>query len=146
MREKKNCFGVGTLLLSAAAGSIFAFLFATREGRIFRTILTNDLDIYFDNAKEKANELIDKAKSAAGDIYRKAEELIIISKQFASGKYKGTKESFEKEIEAIHRAYSAAIESYKQFTDEEIDYIDKYDWLGEYDLLPKHEGMRRRPI
>lgn len=144
MREKKNCFGIGTLLLSAAAGSMITFLFATREGRIFRTILTNDLDIYFENAKGKASELIKRAKSTAGDIYRKTEELINISKQFASGKYKGTKESFEKEIEAIHSAYSAAIESYKQFADEETDYIDKYDWLGEYDLLPKHEGMRRR--
>lgn len=144
MREKKNCFGIGTLLLSAAAGSMLTFLFATREGRIFRTILTNDLDIYFENAKEKANDILNKAKSTAGDIYRKTEELINISKQFAAGKYKGTKENFEKEIEAIHSAYSAAIESYKQFADEETDNIDKYDWLGEYDLLPKHEGMRRR--
>ena len=144
MRGKKHCFSIGTLLLSVAAGSLLTFLFATREGKIFRTIMTNDVDLFLEHAKEKASEIINKAKLTANEIYKKTEEIIKISKEYAAGKYHGTKESFEKETEAIHSAYKAAIESYKHFTDEEIDHIDNYDWLGEYDLLPKQLGMRRR--
>lgn len=144
MREQKNCFGIGNILLSAAAGSLLTFLFAARGGRIFRTILTNDVDLYLENVKGKAGGIINKARSTANEIYKKTEEILKISKEYASGKYRGTKESFEKEIEAMHSAYKAALESYKHFAGDETDHIEQYDWLGEYDLLPKRQGMRRR--
>lgn len=143
--------GVEGFLLGGILGGAIALLLAPKSGEETRY----DIKKYTRFARLKKRKMITDAKTQSHDLVKRAQEILDKSKSFASGKYSGGMDSFEKEMESLKAGFNKAIETYKSYpaSDKSADKMVEEIFV-EFDspsvknmddeLLPKKEGMRRR--
>lgn len=147
-RENVSYFKI--FLLGGIVGSALTFLLTPYSGYELRKQASRDIDGYLRKAKEKEQDLIKKARTAADDMLLKAEQLKALVDKYAGGKYSGPAEVIEKEIKSLRAAVDAAVKSYRERGENavEIPGIEEIidDIFSDYEdeSLPKHEGMKRR--
>ena len=147
-KEKK--FGsLSAFILGGIAGSVLTFLFTPYSGKELRNKIEDEVNTSLKKAKQKEDEIINKAKSVADDIMLKTTRLAAFVDKYA-GAVDWPPEKIDKEIKSIKAAIDAAIKSYdKEYIKaEEAGSTNNIveDIFSGYDneRLPKHEGMRRR--
>lgn len=154
MEDKKAQKIAAAFLLGAVIGGVIALLYAPKSGKETREDLSNDIGKYLRKAKEKKEILISKAKRLSNEMINRTEKVYEDVRNFKEGKYAGTAEKIENEINRLKNAIKAAVESYRDtkkvrrfFPDEDKYYFTDF---GEYlfdeeeDNLPKFEGMKKR--
>lgn len=145
--HRKNLGLVG-FLIGLATGSVVSLLYAPKSGREFRSHLRKDFPGLLKKAEEIKGVLIGKARSIASDISGRSEKFVVATKKIAEGKYAGTVETVEKELDSVKLAVIAAVNNYKQSnffikpTNQQVDdlFIDFED-----EILPKFVNFRKRP-
>jgi gas vesicle protein len=139
-------------------GGILAFLFAPKSGKQLRKDLENDLKSYLEKVKTAGNKIVDEAKKTADEIVEKANQLAALTNKYAEGSFKESFGKVEKEISSVKNAIHAALDTYKNYHNKSenssgaiaddifIDFVTENtsETSEEYDLLPQHEGMKRR--
>jgi len=145
-------FLAGTIL-----GGIMGFLFAPKPGSQLRKDLKEDLDLYLKKVKDAGNKIVDDAKKTANEMVEKANQLIALTDKYVGEDLKDSLDKIEKEIDSVKSAIHTAIDTYKNNSaksenssgsiadDIFIDFVNENseDYKDD-DLLPLHEGMRRR--
>jgi gas vesicle protein len=150
MREdkKESVSNFKIFLLGGIVGSVLTFLLTPYSGYELRKQISRDIDGYLKKAKEKEQDLINKAKTAADEMLLNAEQLKALVEKYAGGKYTGPAEKIEKEIKSLKAAVDAAVMVYQNRDGEEVPATEEIvdDIFTEYvdESLPKHEGMKRR--
>ncbi len=148
--EKNRKDGIlPAFILGGVLGSVLTFIFTPYSGKELRNKIEDEVNTGLLKAKQKEDEIIEKAKIVADDIILKATQLVALADKYA-GTAELPAEKIDKEIKSIKAAIDAAVKSYKkensqsektQSTDEIVE-----DIFSEYEdeSLPKHEGMRKR--
>ncbi len=148
---KKNelILGAEGFILGGIAGGLTALLLAPKSGAETR----HDIYKYSRLARMKKRKLISDAKLYSHEMVRRAQEILDKSVSFASGKYNGSIDGFEKELAGIRAGFNKAIEAYKNYPGQSTDnmveeiFVD-FDDPSLKNLndeeLPKREGMGRR--
>lgn len=154
MENKKAQKIAAAFLFGAVIGGVIALLYAPKSGKEIREDISKDIDKYIRKAKEKKDILISKAKKLSNDMIDRTEKVYEDVRNFKEGKYAGTAEKIENEINRLKNAIKAAVESYqdtkkarKFFPNEDKYYFTDFgDYLfdEEEENLPKFEGMKRR--
>ena len=141
-------FSLVGFLIGFATGSVVSLLYTPQSGSQFRTNLKRDFPGFLKKAEEIKETLIGKAKSIASDISGRSEKFVSATKDIAEGRYAGTVETVEKELDSVKQAVNAAVSNYKQHTffsrstNQQVDdlFIDFED-----EILPKFVSFRKRP-
>ncbi len=141
-------FSLVGFLIGFATGSVVSLLYTPQSGSQFRTNLKRDFPGFLKKAEEIKETLIGKAKSIASDISGRSEKFVSATKDIAEGRYSGTVETVEKELDSVKQAVNAAVSNYKQHTffsrstNQQVDdlFIDFED-----EILPKFVSFRKRP-
>ncbi|MBZ0201230.1 MAG: YtxH domain-containing protein [Ignavibacteriaceae bacterium] len=158
MENGKNKFLTGILLLAAggAVGAIAALLNAPKSGKELRSDIKRDIDTSFNKAKAAGEKLIQNAKVTADEVLVKADQIMSLTKNYASGNYEGPFEKLKGEINGLKSGINAAMRRYRdhELTKKSASEIFNQDLRdletmmefsnNEDDSLPKYEGMRRR--
>ncbi len=145
-----NSGHITTFIIGGITGSVLTLLLTPYSGKELRVRIDESVDVCLKKAKQKQEELVNRAKDLSDDLLVKAEQLVALVNKYAGGSYTGPVEKIEKEIKSLRAAIDAAVKSYNRndgqnfgmLTTEEI--ID--DIFSDYDEpnLPKREGMGRR--
>ncbi|MGE5364213.1 MAG: YtxH domain-containing protein [Bacteroidota bacterium] len=147
-KRKKEALIRG-LIIGGTVGSIFTLLFTPKSGHDVRGDIKDGVDKSIDAARRQGEKLAAEAKTAANDITTKANQLLKLTKDYASGKYKGTSEAFMNEYQRLRAAVASAIDTYRHYetgtTDTENMVEDIFEGYSN-ESLPKHEGMGRRKM
>lgn len=141
-------------LFGAVIGGVIALLYAPKSGKDTRKDLVDDIDKYLRKAKERKDLIILKAKKLSNEMLERTEKVYEDVRNFKEGRYSGTTEKIENEINRLRNAIKAAVESYKN-TKKARKFFpaeDKYFFtdFGEYlfdeeeEKLPKFESMKKR--
>jgi gas vesicle protein len=142
-------FNLVGFLIGFATGSVVSLLCAPQSGSQFRSNIRRDFPGFLKKAEEIKETIIGKAKSIASDISGRSEKFVKSTKDIADGKYSGTVETVEKELNSIKHAVDTAVNNYKQSTffsksttNQQVDdlFIDFED-----EILPKFVSFRKRP-
>jgi len=150
--SKRNGFvlGIEGFLIGGIVGGLAALLLAPQSGVETR----HDINKYMRFARIKRKKLVKDARYQSNELIKRAEEILNKSKSYASGKYAGTIEGFEKEMESLRAGLNKAVETYKNFPSDKttdnmleeifIDFDESSGKNPDEDRFPKHEGMGRR--
>jgi gas vesicle protein len=142
-------FGLVGFLIGFATGSVVSLLCAPQSGSQFRSNIRKDFPGFLKKAEKIKETIIGKAKSIASDISGRSEKFVKATKDVAEGKYSGTVETVEKELNSLKHAVDVAVNNYKQSTffsksttNQQVDdlFIDFED-----EILPKFVSFRKRP-
>lgn len=136
------------LIVGGAIGSLVSFLFAPVKGKDLRKEIKDDMDDYLKKAKDQSQRIYNETKSLTNSMLDRAQNVLELSRKYASGVVEGPKENVEKEISRLRTAVTAAVDAYKTYQKEETpeplpaasEMVEGYD----DDTLPKQEGMGRR--
>lgn len=105
--------GFLSLLIGGTIGGVMALLFAPKKGDEVRKDIKNNFDDIVNKTKDRSRELFSRSKNIIDDILKKSEELRSLSRKYAEGKYDGTVERIEHEINNLRTALFAAIDTYR---------------------------------
>lgn len=148
--EKGKKSGLLTaFILGGITGSVVTFLFTPYSGKDLRGKIEKEVNGSLKKAKQKEEEIINRAKAVADDIILKATQLVAFADKYA-GAVDSPAEKIDKEIKGIKAAIDAAIKSYHkdniemEETRSTDDIVENIFSDYENESLPKHEGMRRR--
>lgn len=158
MENNKNKFLKGLLLITAGStiGAIAALLCAPKSGKELRHDIKKDIDSSFNKAKVAGEKLIRNAKETADEVLVKADQIISLAKNYASGNYEGPFDKLKGEINSLKNGINTAFNRYREheLTKKSASEIFNQDLrdleaMMEFDTqedetLPKYEGMRRR--
>jgi gas vesicle protein len=143
-------------LTGSVVGGILGFLFAPKTGEQLREDLKEDLDLYLRRVKEAGNRIVEDAQKTASQMVEKANQLIAITDKYVGKDLKDSLDKIEKEILSVKNAINAAVDSYKSNNakiensseaiadDIFIDFVNENSKEYEEEVLPLHEGMKRR--
>jgi gas vesicle protein len=134
-------------LTGTVIGGLIAFLFAPKSGEQLRNDLENDLKSYLEKVKTAGNKIIEEAN-----------QLAALTNKYAEGSFKESFGKVEKEISSVKNAIHAAVDTYKNYYNKSenssesiaddifIDFVTENanENIEDYELLPQHEGMKRR--
>jgi len=155
--KDKNIFS-GVLWFAAGGvfGAITALMFAPQSGKDFRKGVKKDIDSTLKKAKHAGEKLIRNAKETSDEIVVKADQIMSLSKNYASGNYEGPFEKLKGEINGLKAGINAALHRYRNsdlarksaseiFEQDlrDLEAMMEFDQM-EDESLPKHEGMSRR--
>ncbi|MFO7447484.1 MAG: YtxH domain-containing protein [Ignavibacteriaceae bacterium] len=141
MRNTKGVtIAIEGFIIGSILGGAIALLLAPKNGRETR----HDINKYARFARLKRRTIISDARNYSGELLKKAEEILDKSKTFAAGKYNGSAEGFEKEIESLKAGFNRAVEAYKNYTPESDGRMAEEIFVDFDETLPKSEGMGRR--
>lgn len=155
MENRKTEKIAAAFLFGAVIGGVITLLYAPKSGKETRQDISDEFDAYLDKAKATKKIIIDKAKKLSDDMVHQTEKVYTDVRKFRDGKYAGTAEKIEDEIQKLRRAIKAAVDSYKDtkkarrfFPDEDKYYFTDFsDYLFQDDdeeSLPKFESMKKR--
>ncbi len=145
-----------SFLTGTAAGGILGFLFAPRTGEQLRENLKEDLDLYLRKVKDAGNRIVEDAQKTAGQMVEKANQLIALTDKYIGEDLKESLDKIEKEISSVKNAINTAVDTYKNnnaksenssesiVDDIFIDFVNENSEEYEEEVLPLHEGMKRR--
>ena len=139
-----------SFILGGITGGILALLFAPCSGNELRQRINSGANDLVKSAKEKEEEIVNRAKKAADNLIIKAIQLAALTDKYASGALDIPAEKIELEIKSLKAAIDAAVKTYKgkngnpseiPVNTETIENI-----FSDFDnvVLPKREGMKRR--
>ncbi len=144
-------FLTGTII-----GGIAGFLFAPKPGRQLQENLKEDLDLYLKKVKDAGNHIVEDAQKTAGQMVEKANQLIALTDKYVGEDFKESLEKIEKEIGSVKNAIYTAVDNYKSghaktgnssesiADDIFIDFVNENSDDYEEEIMPLHEGMKRR--
>jgi gas vesicle protein len=140
-------------LTGTIVGGLLGLLFAPKSGRLLREDLKDDLESYLKKVKEAGNRIVEDAQKTADQMVEKANQLIALTDKYVGEDFKESLDKIEKEINSVKNAISAAVDTYKnsnsgkENSSESIAddiFIDFVNENSEEEILPLHEGMKRR--
>ena len=155
MENRKTQKVAAAFLFGAVVGGVIALLYAPKSGKETRKDVSDEINNYMKKASDAKNSIIEKAKKFSNDMVGQTEKVYSDVKSFKEGKFSGTAEKIESEINRLRKAIKSAIDSYKDtrkarrfFPDEDKYYFTDFnDYLFQDDeeqSLPKFEGMKKR--
>lgn len=143
-------------LIGTIVGGIAGFLFAPKTGQQLREDLKDDLDSYLKKVKEAGNRIVEDAQNTANQMVEKANQLIALVDKYMGEDFKESLDKIEKEISSVKAAISTAVDTYKSNSaktenssesiadDIFIDFVKENSEEYDDEILPLHEGMKRR--
>ncbi len=146
MENQEMNFNLTAFLIGGFLGASASLLFAPQSGKELRAEIKHQADDYINNAKIKAEKLIQNSKTTGELLKRKAEDILETAKQYAKGKVDKPLTSIENEIAALKAAIKTAKVSYAvtpEVHNKETERGNGQSELSEFDdeALPKHIGM-----
>lgn len=137
-------------------GAVTTLLYAPKSGKEFRMGVKKDINSTLNKAKLADDKLIKNAKDTSDEIVVKADQIMSLAKNFASGNYEGPFEKLKGEINGLKAGINAAMRRYhhsdlaRKSTSEifeqdlrDLEAMMEFDYEKD-EALPKHEGMSRR--
>lgn len=134
-------------LVGGAIGSLAALLMAPKKGSEMREDIKHDLNDILKKASETGQKYSKQAEVFADDLIKKAENVFSVSRKFAEGKYSGTVERFESEYSKLRNAFTAAVDTYKNYGKHQPPTeVLVQEMFEEYDdeTIPKQESFGKR--
>jgi gas vesicle protein len=145
MSNHDKNFSLSAFLVGGILGASASLLFTPRSGKELRADIKRRTDDYLKEVELKRDTLINRSKSTAGLLKRKAEDLTETIKSYANGKIEKPLSVIEREIEGLKSAINAARASYSSIPEIYGNRLkgNGQSVLNEYDdeQLPKHIGM-----
>ncbi len=143
-------------LTGTIVGGIVGFLFAPKTGQQLREDLKEDLDLYIKKVRDTGNKIVEDAQNTANQMVEKTNQLIALLDKYVGDDFKYSLDKIEKEILSVKTAINTAVDTYKSNSakaenssesiadDIFIDFVNENSEEYEEEILPLHEGMRRR--
>jgi len=155
MENRKTQKVAAAFVFGAVVGGVLALLYSPKSGKETRQDISKEINNYIKKADYAKSKIIEKAKKLSNDMVGQTERIYSEVRSFKEGKYSGTAEKIESEINRLRKAIKSAIDSYKDtrkarrfFPDEDKYYFTDFnDYLFQDDeeqSLPKFEGMKKR--
>ena len=148
--KKENTGYLTGFILGGIAGGMLTLLIAPYSGKELRSRINTGANNYIKRAKEKEEELINKARTVSGELLLRAIQLTALVDKYASGIFECPAEKIEIEIRSLRAAIDAAVKTYKGKNGQELmidlnrEISDDILWEYEDAKLPMYEGMKRR--
>ena len=139
-----------SFILGGITGGILALLFAPCSGNELRQRINSGANDLVKSAKEKEEEIVNRAKKAADNLIIKAIQLAALTDKYASGALDIPAEKIELEIKSLKAAIDAAVKTYKGKNGNSSEILINTETIenifSDFDnvVLPKREGMKRR--
>lgn len=143
-------------LTGTIVGGIAGFLFAPKTGQQLREDLKEDLDLYIKKVKDTGNKIVEDAQNTANQMVERASHLIALLDKYVGDDFKNSIDKIEKEISSVKAAINTAVNTYKNNSNKTenssesiaddifIDFVNENSEEYEEEVLPLHEGMKRR--
>ncbi|MFZ0456612.1 MAG: YtxH domain-containing protein [Ignavibacteriaceae bacterium] len=145
-----------SFLTGTIVGGVAGFLFAPKTGQQLREDLKEDLDSYIKKVKDAGNKIVEDAQNTANQMVGKANQLIALLDKYIGEDFKDSLDKIENEISIVKAAINTAIDTYKSNSaksenssesiadDIFIDFVNENSEEDEEEIMPLHEGMKRR--
>jgi gas vesicle protein len=145
MSNHDKNFSLTAFLVGGILGASASLLFTPRSGKELREDIKRQTDNYLNEVKLRRDTLIQRSKTTADLLKRKAEDLTESIRNYANGKIEKPLSVIEKEIAGLKSAINAARASYSSIPEIHGTSMDGngQSLAGEYEdeSLPKHIGM-----
>ncbi len=145
MSNHDKNFSLTAFLVGGILGASASLLFTPRSGKELREDIKRQTDNYLNEVKLRRDTLIQRSKTTADLLKRKAEDLTESIINYANGKIEKPLSVIEKEIAGLKSAINAARASYSSIPEIHGTSMDGngQSLAGEYEdeSLPKHIGM-----
>lgn len=140
------------IIAAAAAGGLFALLYAPKSGKELRKDIKDEVDNTLTRVRRTTNDLKGSAVRTASDLIDRTVEIFNLSKIYLTGSYNTTSGSIAGEISHLRTAINAAVDAFKNYYEPAViepqpkaNNVYTLTDISAYDKeLPKFEGMGRR--
>ena len=112
MKRNKSNY-LSAFIIGGVAGGIFTLLYTPYSGKELRERIDLNVDLLLNKARQKEEEIINKAKITADDLILKTIRLSALIERYAGGMYIESLWKIENEITNLKAAIKVAVETYK---------------------------------
>ena len=104
---------ISAFIIGSVTGGIITLLYTPYSGKELRRRIDSNVDLLLKKAKQKQEEIINKAKITADDLLINTIKLSALIEKYAGGMYQESRWKIENEITSLKAAIKAAVETYK---------------------------------
>jgi gas vesicle protein len=104
---------ISAFIIGGVASGVITLLYAPYSGEEFRKRVNSNIDNLLQKAKQKEEEIVNKAKIAADDIVTKSIKLSVLIEKYAGEIGLESRWKIENEILSLKTAIKAAVDMYK---------------------------------